>query len=122
MVVIAAACFVLFLCCFGMTCERVHTVSTASVGKDFRSLLSNRPWWLLIGAALCFNLFNTVRGATVAYFFADVIGEEAHLSFGHWGNILFYSGLFLGIGETANMVGVALPCPYRGVLAKRILL
>ncbi len=119
MVVIAAACFVLFLCCFGMTRERVHTVSTASVGKDFRSLLSNRPWWLLIGAALCFNLFNTVRGATVAYFFADVIGEEAHLSFGHWGNILFYSGLFLGIGEIANMVGVALAVPISGRLGKK---
>ena len=64
MMVIAAACFVLFILTFLLTRERLRTVSTVSVGKDFRSLLTNRPWWLLIGAALCFNLFNTVRGAT----------------------------------------------------------
>ena len=119
MSVIAAGCFVLFLCCFAMTRERVATVSTVSIGKDFRSLLSNRPWWLLIGAALCFNLFNTVRGASVAYFFADVIGADARLDFGHWGNVLFYSGLFLGVGEIANMVGVALTVSIAGRFGKK---
>ena len=77
MMVVAAACFVLFLLTFALTRERLKTVSSVSIGKDFRSLLSNRPWWLLIGAALCFNLFCTVRGATVAYYFADIIGFEA---------------------------------------------
>lgn len=119
MCVIAAACMVLFICCFCMTRERIKTVSTASVGKDFKALFSNSPWWLLIGAALCFNLFNTVRGATVAYFFADVIGPDAMLSFGAFGNILFYSGLFLGIGEIANMVGVALTVPVSSRLGKK---
>ncbi|MBQ7495940.1 MAG: MFS transporter, partial [Bacteroidaceae bacterium] len=74
MMVIAAICFILFLGCFALTRERLKTVSTVSVGKDFKALLSNRPWWLLIVAALCFNLFCTVRGATVAYYFADIIG------------------------------------------------
>ncbi len=119
MCVIAAACLVLFLCCFAMTRETVQTVPTGSVGSDFRSLLSNRPWWLLIGAALCFNLFNTVRGATVAYFFADIIGPDAWLPFGPFGNILFYSGLFLGIGEIANMIGVALAVPLAGHFGKK---
>ena len=111
MIVIAAACVVLFICCFYMTRERVKTNSTMSVGKDFKALVSNRPWWLLIGAALSFNLFNTVRGATVAYFFADVIGPDAMLNLGFLGSVLFYSGLFLGIGEIANMIGVALTVP-----------
>lgn len=111
MCVIALGCLVLFICCFLMTREKIKTVSKVSIGKDFKYLLSNRPWWLLIGAALCFNLFNTVRGATVAYFFGDIIGADAHLDFGHWGNVLFYSGLFLGVGEIANMVGVALTVP-----------
>lgn len=119
MMVIAAACLALFICCFMMTREKVKTVSTVSIGKDFKSLLSNKPWWLLIGAALCFNLFNTVRGATVAYFFADVIGADAHLDFGHFGNVLFYSGLFLGVGEVANMVGVALTVSIAGKFGKK---
>ena len=118
MMVIAAACFVLFLLTFALTRERLKTVSSVSIGKDFRSLLSNRPWWLLIGAALCFNLFCTVRGATVAYYFADVIGFNATINLSFFSldlSLLFYAGLFLSVGEVSNMIGVACTVP----LAKR---
>lgn len=110
MMVIAATCLVLFLLTFSLTRERLKTVSTVSVGKDFKALLSNKPWWLLIGAALCFNLFCTVRGATVAYYFADIIGFDKILNFQLSAlnfQLLFYAGLFLSVGEIANMVGVA---------------
>ena len=118
MVVIAAACLVLFIVCFSMTKEVVKTKSVVSVGNDFKALLKNHPWWILIGAALCFNLFNTVRGASVAYFFADVIGADADMwLFGL--SILFYSGLFLSIGEVANMAGVALAVPIVAKLGKK---
>lgn len=119
MIVIAAACFVLFICCFFLTREHIRSVSCVSVGKDFKSLLANRPWWILIGAALCFNLFNTVRGAAVAYFFADVIGFDAVLNL-PWGlTVLFYAGLFLSIGEVANMVGVSICVPISARLGKK---
>lgn len=118
MVVIAAACLVLFLLCFRMTREVVRTKSTVSVGADFKALLRNRPWWLLIGAALSFNLFNTVRGATVAYFFADIIGADASIWF--FGlSVLFYSGLFLSVGEVGNMAGVAMTVPIASRLGKK---
>lgn len=118
MVVIAAACFVMFILCFFMTKEHLKTVSTVSVGSDFKALLSNKPWWLLIGAALCFNLFNTVRGATVAYFFQDIIGPGVSLAF--FGIVFaFYAGLFLGVGEVSNMVGVASCVPISGRLGKK---
>lgn len=118
MCVIAVACLVLFILCFAMTREVVRTRSVVSVGNDFRSLLKNKPWWILIGAALCSNLFNTVRGATVAYFFASVIGAGASMwVFGL--SVLFYSGLFLSIGEVANMAGVALTVPIAGRLGKK---
>ncbi len=126
MMVIAAACFVLFLLTFALTRERLKTVSTVSIAGDFRSLLSNRPWWLLIGAALCFNLFCTVRGATVAYYFADIIGFDARLHFPSFGKglevgFLFYAGLFLSVGEISNMVGVALTVPLARRLGKKSL-
>ncbi|MBE6260417.1 MAG: MFS transporter [Prevotella sp.] len=118
MVVIAVACFVMFIICFSMTREHLKTVSTVSVGSDFKALLSNKPWWLLIGAALCFNLFNTVRGATVAYFFQDIIGVNVSLVF--FGLVFaFYAGLFLGVGEVSNMVGVASCVPISNKLGKK---
>ena len=118
MVVIAAVCFVMFILSFMLTKEHLKTVSTVSVSNDFRSLLDNKPWWLLIGAALCSNLFNTVRGATVAYFFLDIVGPDVNLSFLTF-SFLFYSGLFLGIGEVSNMVGVALCVPIANKLGKK---
>lgn len=124
MMVIAAVCFVLFILTFLLTRERLKTVSTVSVGKDFRSLLSNRPWWLLIGAALCFNLFSTVRGATVAYYFADIIGFDKTLNFQLSTfnyQLLFYAGLFLSVGEVANMLGVACTVPLARRLGKKSL-
>ena len=118
MVVIATACFVMFILCFTMTKEHLKTISTVSVGNDFKALLTNKPWWLLIGAALCFNLFNTVRGATVAYFFQDIIGSHVNLVF--FGLMFaFYAGLFLGVGEVSNMVGVASCVPISNKLGKK---
>ena len=118
MVVIASACFVLFICCFALTREELKTVSTVSIGSDFKALLSNKPWWILIGAALCFNLFCTVRGATVAYYFADIIPAGAQLAIGRW-SFLFYAGLFLAVGEVSNMIGVALCVPIAARFGKK---
>lgn len=118
MIVIAACCFVLFLLCFKLTREQLTTECTASLGKDLKALVTNKPWWLLNGASLCFNLFNTVRGATVAFFFADIIGGEQHIVI-FAVSMLFYSGLFLGVGEVANMVGVALAVGITKKLGKK---
>ena len=118
MIVIATFCLILFLFCFRMTREKLRTVSKVSVVSDLKSLLRNAPWWILIGAALCSNLFNTVRGSTVAYFFNDVIGQNVRLNLGSW-SFLFYAGLFLSIGEVCNMVGVALAVPLSEKLGKK---
>jgi len=118
MIVIASCCFILFLLCFRLTREQLTTVSAASLGKDLKALVTNKPWWLLNGASLCFNLFNTVRGATVAFFFADIIGGEQHIVIFSV-SMLFYSGLFRGVGEVANMVGVALAVAITKKLGKK---
>ena len=96
MIGIAVCCFALFLLCFKMTRETLNTVSEASLGKDLKALVTNAPWWLLNGASLCFNLYNTVCPS-----------------------LPFYSGLFLGVGEVANMVGVALAVPITKRLGKK---
>ena len=106
MAVVAAICIVLFIITFCLTRERVRACATASVMHDIRSLLKNIPFWILVGSALCTNLFLTLRGSTVAYFFKDYIPEGASLALGGI-SVLFYAGLFLSVGEISNMVGVA---------------
>lgn len=118
MSIVALCCLVLFLLCFTNTREKLHSVSTSSIGSDLKSLVKNAPWWILIGAALCSNLFNTVRGSTVAYFFNDIIGPDVHLNLGGLG-FLFYAGLFLSVGEVCNMIGVAMTPLISGKIGKK---
>ena len=117
MMVIAAFCFILFILCFLLTKEHVRSESTVSVGQDLRLLLRNKPWWLLIGAALASNLFNTVRGTTTAYFFTDYILKFVDMA-PQWA-FLVSAGIFLSIGEIANMVGVVLAVPMSRHLGKK---
>ncbi|MDR1003624.1 MAG: MFS transporter [Prevotellaceae bacterium] len=118
MMVIALVTIILFLLCYQMTRERIRNTSTVSVLKDLKLLITNSPWWLLIGAALCSNLFNTVRGATAAYYFKDFIGDNVYLHLGDF-SLLFYAGLFLGIGEVANMVGVTFTVSISRAIGKK---
>ncbi|ADV42256.1 MFS transporter [Bacteroides helcogenes] len=118
MMIIAMLCFLGFLLCFFTTREHVKNEAAKSIGKDVKSLVRNSPWWILNGAALLSNFFNTVRGATAAYFFKDYISEDAFLSFGIF-NIVLYAGLFLMVGEVCNMIGVALAVPFSLKLGKK---
>ena len=118
MIIIASICFIGFLLCFSMTREHVKSAPGKSVGKDVKSLVRNSPWWILNGAALLSNSFNTVRGATAAYFFKDYISANAFLDFGVF-NLVLYAGLFLMVGEVCNMVGVALTVPISMRLGKK---
>ena len=117
MMVIASFCLVLFILCFLLTREHVKSESTVSIGQDLKLLLKNKPWWLLIGAALASNLFNTVRGTTTAYFFADYIVKTVEMA-PQWA-FLVSAGIFLSIGEIANMVGVVLAVPMSKHLGKK---
>lgn len=117
MIVIAACCFIFFLLSFLLTKEHVKSESTVSVGQDLKLLLKNKPWWLLIGAALASNLFNTVRGTTTAYFFSDYLLKTVEMA-PQWA-FLVSASIFLSIGEVANMVGVVIAVPMSKKLGKK---
>lgn len=114
MTVIGFICAVLFFLCFKLTRERVKTINvssgiSSSVLKDMKSLASNRPWWILLGAAIGVLLFNSIRGGAAAYYFKDVLG----------GSALYTCGMFLAVGEVANMAGVALAVPISARIGKK---
>ena len=118
MIVIALTCFLLFIGCFLLTREHIKFERGDNLMNDFRSLVRNFPWWIITGAALCTNLFNTVRGATVAYYFKYYIGADTSIDLG-FASFLFFAGLFLAIGEVCNMVGVVLAMPLSKRLGKK---
>ena len=114
MIVVGAICAVLFVLCFLLTKERVvlpesGNGGSSSILKDFRSLVTNGPWWILLVAAIGILLFNSIRGGAAAYYFKDVLG----------GNAIFTCGIFLAVGEVANMAGVALAVPFSDRVGKK---
>lgn len=118
MMVIASACLLLFVGSFLLTREYVKVEKCDNLMNDFRSLVKNYPWWIITGAALCTNLFNTVRGATVAYYFKYYIGDNNMVDLG-FVSFLFYAGVFLAVGEVCNMIGVVCATPLSKRLGKK---
>ena len=118
MIVIATVCFLLFIGSFLLTREHVKGVKGDKLMNDFRFLVRNFPWWMITCTALCTNLFNTVRGATVAYYFKYYIGDSNIVDLGVV-SFLFYAGVFLAIGEVSNMIGVACAMPLSKRLGKK---
>lgn len=116
MCVIGAICCLLFVLCFKMTREVVDAPSKASVGRDFMSLLRNKPWWIMNGVAIFNNFYNIIRGSAVAFFFAVVIGGTPDVK------ILTFAltaGVFLSVGELVNMFSVPLAVPMAARFGKR---
>lgn len=113
MAVVGLICALLFFLCFAMTKERVKPETSQSGGssvlKDMKSLVRNVPWWILLGAGIGVLLFNSIRGGAAAYYFKDVIGASA----------IFTCGIFLAVGEVANMLGVALAVPLSDRIGKK---
>ena len=118
MIVIATVCFLLFIGSFLLTREHVKGVKGDKLMNDFRSLVRNFPWWMITCTALCTNLFNTVRGATVAYYFKYYIGDDSIVDLGFF-SFFFYAGVFLAIGEVCNMIGVVCAMPLSKRMGKK---
>ena len=108
MIVVGICCLILFLMTFLLTRETVKSIKKeSSVGSDLKTLLRNSPWWILLGGVLFFNLFSAVRYTAGPFFFASVIGKDAHIQFFSM-EFLFYAGIFFAVGEVSNMLGVAM--------------
>ncbi|MEN5434759.1 MFS transporter [Sphingobacterium faecium] len=119
--VIAICCIVLFLLCFAWTKERVQPAkeSNSSLKKDVKELFNNGPWWVLLGAGLSTLIFNSVRDGAALYYFKYYIDEE------HYGKIMLVnvpfvlSGLYLALGQLANIVGVIIAAPLSNFIGKK---
>ena len=113
--VVAVMCAVLFILCFLMTREHVKIERKAaqeggsSVKDDLKALVTNGPWWLMLGAAIGQLLCGSIRGGAAAYYFANILGA----------NIFLTCAVYLTIGEIGQMAGVAFAVPLSERIGKR---
>lgn len=120
-VVIAVVCAALFLGCFGLTKERVAPVlqKKTPLKEDLRDLLRNRPWWILLGAGVAALIFNSIRDGATVYYFKYYVVEDALGEVKLWSIPFVLSGLYLAVGQIANLVGVILAAPVSNRIGKR---
>ncbi|MBP5486517.1 MAG: MFS transporter [Bacteroidales bacterium] len=111
--VVAVMCAILFFLCFAMTREHVKVEkkegSGSSIKNDLKALVTNSPWWLLLGAAIGQLLCGSIRGGAAAYYFANILGA----------NIFLTCAVYLTIGEIGQMAGVAFAVPFSEKIGKR---
>lgn len=120
-VVIGIACSALFLGCFALTRERVRPVkkTKTSLKEDLGDLLHNKPWWILLGAGVASLIFNSIRDGATVYYFKYFVDESAFGDIPFLGIPFVLSGLYLAVGQAANIVGVILAAPVSNRIGKR---
>jgi GPH family glycoside/pentoside/hexuronide:cation symporter len=120
-VVIATMCAFLFYGCFAWTKERVKPIrkQQSPLKEDLKDLLRNRPWWILLGAGVTALIFNSIRDGATVYYFKYFIVEEDYATVSFFGISFVLSGLYLAVGQAANIVGVVLAAPVSNRIGKK---
>jgi GPH family glycoside/pentoside/hexuronide:cation symporter len=108
LVIFSGVTTLLFWGCFKLTKERIRPVQeTSSLRQDLKDLFSNRPWWILLGAAVSALVFNSIRDGGAVYYFK------------YYANAGQMTTLYLVLGQAANIVGVVLASPVAAKLGKK---
>jgi GPH family glycoside/pentoside/hexuronide:cation symporter len=120
-VVIAVMCAILFYGCFAWTKERVKPIkeTQSPLKEDLKDLLNNRPWWILLGAGVAALVFNSIRDGATVYYFKYFVVEESYATVSLFGVSFVLSGLYLAIGQAANIIGVVLAAPVSNRIGKK---
>ncbi|MFA5649573.1 MAG: MFS transporter [Proteiniphilum sp.] len=120
-IVIALACITLFLLCFAFTKERVKPIreKQAPLKDDLRDLFKNRPWWILLGAGVSALIFNSIRDGATIYYFKYYVEEDLFGTINLLNISFVLSGLYLALGQAANLLGVILAAPVSNRIGKR---
>ena len=120
-VVIAILCIILFFGCFAWTKERVKPIKEAQnpLKEDLKDLFKNKPWWILLGESVAALVFNSIRDGATVYYFKYFVVEEDYATVSFFGMSFVLSGLYLALGQAANIIGVIAAAPVSNRIGKR---
>ncbi|WP_010662111.1 MFS transporter [Marinilabilia salmonicolor] len=119
MVVIGIIAVGFFLLTFSWTRERIKPPKNqeSSLKEDFKNLLGNIPWFVILGAGVMTLIFNSVRDGVAMYYFKYYVVDETAVSI--FSASFAYSTLYLFLGQATNMLGVIMAKPVSARIGKR---
>ncbi|MEZ5041694.1 MAG: MFS transporter [Saprospiraceae bacterium] len=111
---------IFFLLTFSGTRERLDSseVEASSLKEDLADLIKNRPWFIMLGAAIAVLVFNSLRGAAILYYFKYFVGDQTIVFFGEVSQGALAS-IFMSSGYATSLIGVALAIPVAGKIGKK---
>lgn len=113
----------LFVFTFWQTRERLEPPKEQknSLKEDFRNLARNAPWWIMLGAAIFNNIFNTLRDGTILYYFKYYIQDQILSIFGSSFELSqgAMASAYLSIWIGTNIIGVLLAKPLSAKYGKK---
>ncbi|MBN1153399.1 MFS transporter, partial [candidate division KSB1 bacterium] len=115
---ILAAIF--FLLTFAGTKERLDPdeVEASTFKEDLRDLARNKPWFIMLGAAISVLIFNSLRGSAILYYFKYFIGDQHVMFLGDVSHGTL-SAAFMTSGQVAAILGVVLAIPLASKIGKK---
>ncbi|MFW8592121.1 MFS transporter [Glaciecola sp. 2405UD65-10] len=119
MVVFGTIAAMLFFATFKLTRERVRPsiYQQNDTKEDLRNLIKNKPWFILLGAALSTLIFNSMRDGAAIYYFKYTFSIDTIELLGFSVGI---TTAYLVIGQAANIIGVMLATPLAKFVGKKI--
>ncbi|GGA91003.1 MFS transporter [Neiella marina] len=118
MIVYGCIAAFLFYMTFSWTRERIAppVAQKSNLKEDLKNLATNKPWFILLGAALSTLIFNSMRdGAAVFYFKYFVQADDLAIM----GMTFGMTTAYLVLGQAANIIGVVLAQPISNLVGKR---
>lgn len=118
-IVLAVVAVAFFFCTYSWTRERVRPIREErnSLRDDLKDLAHNRPWWILLGAGIAAQIFNSIRDGAAVYYFKYYVAAESSADIA--GMTLSLTTLFLVLGQAANIAGILLVTPVANRIGKK---
>lgn len=82
---------------FYTTRERVPAVVTNDIKEDYKDLIQNRAWLILLFIGFVFVTYNVIKQSATMYYFTHYVNDESNLfgSLTAWGGKNGLAGLYL---------------------------
>ena len=108
---------VMTMLCGLLTKERVKNIRPEKFSfKQYKNLITNKPWLLMTAVAVCTNFFNGFRYAVAGYMFTYCLNGDITL-----GSFIINFTVFMAIGEVTCMIfGGVCPAFTRWIGSKRM--
>lgn len=121
-VVFAAIAVIMFFCTFAWTRERVKPIkeTTNRLKDDMLDLLKNRPWWILLGAGIAAQIFNSIRDGSAVYYFKYYVEGTEGFRLGFIDASVSLTTIYLVLGQAANILGIILVTPVSNRIGKKM--